>query len=84
VSHDSIEELRNGITTELPSNKACYGYFPGGKEELDGIVCTHMLGMAFGVFDIPGVSLNELFPHVQETQLEAFLQECWKKSFRVK
>ncbi|KAM6527607.1 hypothetical protein FALCPG4_008662 [Fusarium falciforme] len=79
VQHDAIDQLRKGFTIELPSNKTCYAYFPSGKQELDGIVSTHMLGMASGVFNIPGASLNDLLPHVEPIRLEAFLKTAWTK-----
>ncbi|EXJ66482.1 uncharacterized protein A1O5_10634 [Cladophialophora psammophila CBS 110553] len=79
-THDEVSAIRKGATTELPSNNPCYSYFPGGKEELDGICCTQMIGMVAGVFDIKGTELNKLFPHVQTIRLEHFLRTCWEKA----
>lgn len=77
--YDSIEDLRRGVTTELPSNSEFYKYFPNGKEELNNLICTHTIGMGTGVFDIPGTPLNSLFPEIKSTPLEEFLLSSWKK-----
>lgn len=82
TTHDEVSKIKEGKTTELPSNKPCYAYFPGGKAELDGICCTMMVGMMAGVFDIRGTELNKLFPHVEPIRLESFLRACWGKASR--
>ena len=61
---------------ELPSNQACYPYFPGGRDDLNSVICPQMLGMATGVFDIIGVELTAMFTNIEPIRLGAFLREC--------
>ncbi|KAJ9136941.1 hypothetical protein NKR23_g9560 [Pleurostoma richardsiae] len=80
TSYDDIAALRQGCTTELPSNKACYAYFPRGREDLETVICTMMVGMASGVFDIQGTNLESLLPSLKPILLEPFLRQCWSKA----
>jgi hypothetical protein len=83
-AYKKIDNLRAGIVEELPSNTECYEYFPGGKPDLNSVICPQMIGMMNGVFDIQGVELTELFPDVSVTRLRGFLQECWGKALLAK
>lgn len=79
---DSLERLRKMQTTELPSNRPSYPYFPGGKAELDMIVSTMMVGMATGVFDVSGTNLQTFAPDIETMKIEPFLRSCWAKGQR--
>ncbi|CAI6097219.1 unnamed protein product, partial [Clonostachys chloroleuca] len=52
IVHDPVVSVKHKRITKLPSNRPCYAYFSRGKEDLDEIISTQMVGMAAGVFDI--------------------------------
>lgn len=79
IVHDPVVSVKHKRITKLPSNRPCYAYFSRGKEDLDEIISTQMVGMAAGVFDIKGVELHTLFPSVQRIRLRPFFQEAWAK-----
>lgn len=84
VRYDSLDALWQNSTVELPSNKNCYELFESGKDELNSIICTQMIGMASGIFDIPGMELSRLTGYIPEVTLEAFLARCFEKSLLLK
>ncbi|PTU21450.1 hypothetical protein P175DRAFT_0556420 [Aspergillus ochraceoroseus IBT 24754] len=80
VTHVSVEDLSRNITEELPSNRGVYHLFPQGKEDLNTVICTQMIGMAYGVFDIPGVDITQYVPSWAPERLGPFLETCWAKA----
>ncbi|EUC35657.1 hypothetical protein COCCADRAFT_3197 [Bipolaris zeicola 26-R-13] len=78
VKHDSVEMLKKGQVTELPSHIHLYPFFP--KEQLQGALSS--LGILFdnGGFDLKpakGESLNEIFPEVKLTSMKDIIG-AWK------
>ncbi|KFY70879.1 hypothetical protein V499_08901 [Pseudogymnoascus sp. VKM F-103] len=73
VTYSSVEDLKAGKITELPSNIPRYAFVP--KPMVDGITQTFTIGMAIGLFDIKGPLLNDLIPEVKPLSLEAFLKK---------
>ncbi|KAK9366688.1 hypothetical protein V1509DRAFT_611294 [Lipomyces kononenkoae] len=64
VSYDSIEQLREGKITELPSHHTAYRYFP--KPILQSVFSKFGLYVSAGLFDMPAdKSLNKLFPEIK-------------------
>ena len=80
VVYDSVEKLKRGETTELPSQIPIYPFFP--KEALQSISSTFGLWYEEGVlgFTPPRKSLNEQFPEVKTRKVKEFLQEAWGKA----
>ncbi|OBT40168.1 hypothetical protein VE00_08825 [Pseudogymnoascus sp. WSF 3629] len=73
VAYSSVEDLKAGKSTELPSNIPRYAFLP--KPVIDGITQTVSIGMAIGILDIKGPLLNDLVPDVKPLSLEAFLKK---------
>ncbi|KFZ16703.1 hypothetical protein V502_04964 [Pseudogymnoascus sp. VKM F-4520 (FW-2644)] len=72
VTYSSVEDLKVGKSTELPSNIPRYAFLP--KVMIDGITQTVSIGMAIGLLDIKGPLLNDLVPEVKPLSLETFLK----------
>ncbi|SPO06379.1 uncharacterized protein DNG_09068 [Cephalotrichum gorgonifer] len=76
VTYDSLEKLKKGEATELPSHVALYPYFP--KQALQPMVSI------FGAWFEEGVAnfnvdktLNDQFPEVKVWSVKDFLQDAW-------
>lgn len=64
--------------TELPSHVAMYQFVP--KEMFQVIASTFGLWSAKGKFDFTAdKTLNETFPDIKPTTVEALLNLAWKK-----
>lgn len=81
MKYDAVSKLRANRVTELPSNRAFYYLFPKGKEQVDLLACYLGIAVANGAYNIKGVSLRDMFPHIQPRLLEEFLTECWSGKY---
>ncbi|KAH7067628.1 hypothetical protein BKA63DRAFT_522522 [Paraphoma chrysanthemicola] len=76
VSHDSLDMLQEGCTTELPSQRRLYPKFP--KEMLQRTCATFGILFEKGFFDFNRRgTLNEIFPEIKTKSVKAFLEETW-------
>ena len=73
--HDSLQDLRAGKITELPSNIPLYSFLP--KPVLEGILISFAMAMEVGLFNFEGKSLNEMLPDVKAMSADVFLQNFW-------
>ncbi|KAF5962284.1 nmra-like family protein [Fusarium bulbicola] len=77
VMNDSIEKLKRGEVSELPSHPDLYPYFP--KEHLQGLVSAFGLLFDTGVFDLqPLHTLNEAYPHIKANTVRQLVDEAWR------
>ena len=77
TTHDSLETLRAGQITELPSHVEVYPFFP--KPMMQGLFATFGILFEQGVFDFqPEKSLNEQFPDIKTTKVKELVTEAWK------
>ncbi|KAF5685411.1 Mut3p-like transcriptional activator [Fusarium denticulatum] len=83
VKHDSIEDLKAGIITELPSHPHMYPFFP--KPMLQGFFAAFGRMFVEGAFDLkPEHTLNEQFPEFKARKIKDLLFEAWgQRVFRV-
>lgn len=78
ITHDSIEDLKAGRVTELPSHPQMYSFFP--KQMLQGFCAAFGRMFAEGEFDLkPERTLNEAFPEVKARKIKDLLFEAWGK-----
>ncbi|PNP86570.1 hypothetical protein FNYG_00272 [Fusarium nygamai] len=76
VKHDSIEDLKAGKITELPSHVHMYPFFP--KPMLQGFFAAFGCMFVEGAFDLkPEHTLNEAFPEVKARKIRDLLFEAW-------
>jgi hypothetical protein len=78
VTYDSIDTLKQGKVTELPSHSAMYPFFP--KEAMQGMFASFGLLFAYGNFDFKvdsTNSLNERFPNIKPRTVKELVQEAW-------
>ena len=75
VVHDSLQDLRAGKNTELPSNIARYSFFP--KNLLERLVQIFGIAMEEGLFNIKGELLNDILPDIKPMSVDLFLQTYW-------
>ncbi|KAF5534820.1 transcriptional activator Mut3p [Fusarium napiforme] len=76
VKHDSIEDLKAGKITELPSHVHMYPFFP--KPMLQGLFAAFGRMFVEGAFDLkPERTLNEVFPEVKARKIKDLLFEAW-------
>ncbi|KAF5535525.1 transcriptional activator Mut3p [Fusarium mexicanum] len=76
VKHDSIEDLKSGKITELPSHPHMYPFFP--KPMLQGFFAAFGRMFVEGAFDLkPERTLNEQFPEVKARKIKDLLFEAW-------
>ncbi|KAH9211997.1 hypothetical protein DL95DRAFT_525412 [Leptodontidium sp. 2 PMI_412] len=78
VHYDSVDKLKTGQITELPSHKNFYQFFP--KEVLQGILALFGLWFDSGDFnfEVSGKeSLNERFPEIQPISISQIINEGW-------
>ena len=76
VTYDSVEAIRKGHITPLPSNQAVFEE-PAKGEMFHEVELQVMLSMLSNAHDLPGKNLAELFPDVQTTNIEDFLRAGW-------
>lgn len=78
VKTDSIEDLKKGQITELPSHPHLYPFFP--KAMLQGLFSAFGRMFAEGAFDLkPKHILNEAFPEIQARKVKDLIFEAWKE-----
>ncbi|KAL9571924.1 hypothetical protein ACKAV7_003913 [Fusarium commune] len=76
VKHESIEDLKAGKITELPSHPHMYPFFP--KPMLQGFFATFGRMFVEGAFDLkPERTLNQVFPEVKARKIKDLLFEAW-------
>ncbi|KAM0553380.1 hypothetical protein ACHAPJ_007394 [Fusarium lateritium] len=76
VKNDSIEVLKQGKITELPSHPHMYPFFP--KEMLQGLFAAFGRMFVEGAFDLkPEHTLNQAFPEVKARSIKDLLFEAW-------
>ncbi|GKT89100.1 nmrA-like family protein [Colletotrichum tofieldiae] len=81
VTYDSVDKLKTGQVTELPSHIPVYPFFP--KEALQGMVSVFGLWFNDGTFDVPPSgtkTLNEIFPGIKAWTVKDILNTAWKKA----
>ncbi|PVH91807.1 NAD(P)-binding protein [Periconia macrospinosa] len=71
IAHDRQEDIVEGQITQLPSNKGVMTDF------LRKVEHQIMLSMLSKAHVLPGKDLAELFPEVQPTKIENFLEAGW-------
>ncbi|KAM0468511.1 hypothetical protein ACHAP7_010809 [Fusarium lateritium] len=77
VTYDSVELLKSGKITELPSHVSAYEFLP--KETLQDILSQFGLLFVEGLFDFkPKQSLNDLFPEIKPKSAREVLEIGWK------
>ncbi|KAK1509223.1 uncharacterized protein CCOS01_15739 [Colletotrichum costaricense] len=79
VAYDSVEKLKTGQTTELPSQVPAYQFFP--KEAYQGMASVFGLWFENGSFDIPPAgkrTLNQIFPDIKAWTVKEILETAWK------
>ncbi|CCF36710.1 hypothetical protein CH063_08218 [Colletotrichum higginsianum] len=81
VTYDSVDKLKTGQVTELPSHVPVYPFFP--KEALQGMASLFGQWFEDGVFDLPPAgtkTLNEVFPEIKAWTVKDILNAAWKKA----
>ncbi|KAL6401271.1 hypothetical protein AUP68_15138 [Ilyonectria robusta] len=77
VTYDSVETLKSGSITELPSHPYLYPFFP--KEQLQGLLASMELLFECGLFDFkPQRTINQSFPNVKAKTIKELLTEAWE------
>lgn len=76
VTYDSVDSLKEGKVSELPSHAAMYGFLP--KEQLQGILATFGLMFEGGLFDLKGPSIAQEFPDIKLRSMKELLTEAWE------
>nr|POE90201.1 hypothetical protein CFP56_20668 [Quercus suber] len=77
VTYDSVEAVRKGHITPLPSNQAVFSN-PVTGETFRQVEHQIMLSMLSNAHDLPGRNLAEIFPDVQPTDIEEFFRAGWE------
>jgi len=78
VTYDSIDTLKQGKITELPSHPHIYPFFP--KEAMQGMFSAFGLLFASGDFDLKSESSNSLnvrYPDIKPKTVRELVQEAW-------
>ncbi|KAF4415001.1 hypothetical protein F53441_14677 [Fusarium austroafricanum] len=76
INNDSVEDLKNGRITELPSHQHMYSFFP--KPMLQGLFAAFGRMFVEGEFDLkPERTLNQAFPKVKARKIKNLLFEAW-------
>ncbi|KAI8716206.1 NAD(P)-bd-dom domain-containing protein [Fusarium sp. LHS14.1] len=79
VVKDSIDKLKAGQITELPSHEYMYPFFP--KPALQGLFATFGRMFEEGVFDLkPANTLNDEFPGIKPRKVRELIFEALHKS----
>jgi len=78
VSHDSMETMSAGKSTQLPAYEPLYSVMP--KEVLTGVVAVFGVMFENGQFDFEGKHLiNTEFPEIKPRKVREMLVEAWGK-----
>ncbi|KAH7191678.1 hypothetical protein BKA60DRAFT_661603 [Fusarium oxysporum] len=78
VTYDSVDLLKSGKITELPSHEALYPFFP--KPALQGMLAQFGILFDQGAMDFqPEKSLNDIFPEIKTTTARDVLEIACKK-----
>lgn len=77
VTHDSVEDIRKGQITPLPSNGPVFAD-PVSGHFFREVELQVMLSMLSNAHELPGKNLAELFPDVPVTNVENFLRADWE------
>ncbi|KAF4991126.1 hypothetical protein FDECE_14142 [Fusarium decemcellulare] len=76
VTYDSVELLRQGKITELPSHPSLYPFFP--KEALQGMAASLGLVLERGSADFgEEEAINALFPEIKTMSVRGLLEKAW-------
>jgi hypothetical protein len=76
VEHDSLDKLKTGQITELPSHPNAYNIFP--KPMLQGMFAAFGLMIENGVFDFkPSHTLNDEFPNIKPKTVRNIITEAY-------
>ncbi|KAH6714334.1 hypothetical protein BKA61DRAFT_481756 [Leptodontidium sp. MPI-SDFR-AT-0119] len=79
VVYDSVEDMKKGSVTELPSLTAALPYIPVPKEVLLGFSAVFGLMFDDGTFDFKTAgALNEKFPEIKPITVRAALEAAGK------
>ncbi|KAF9634762.1 putative nmra-like family protein [Lasiodiplodia theobromae] len=77
VTYDSLDLLRSGKVTELPSHLSLYVHMP--KEEIQSIFAVFGIWFHEGLFNLqPKKRLNDVFPHIKAYTVRELLELAWK------
>lgn len=76
VTYDPVEAIQKGHVTALPSNQPVFDD-PFKGEMFREVEVQVMLSMLSHAHDLPGKNLAELFPEVQQTNIEDFFRAGW-------
>lgn len=77
ITHDSIESMRSGKITELPSHHSLYSQIP--KETIQSIFSVFSIWFDMGLFNLqPEKTLNQVFPDVEVWTVRQVLERGWK------
>ncbi|KAK0261808.1 hypothetical protein LTS09_003901 [Friedmanniomyces endolithicus] len=78
VSHDSMETMSAGKSTQLPAYEPLYSVMP--KEVLTGVIAVFGVMFENGQFDFEGKHLiNTEFPEIKPRKVREMLVEAWGK-----
>jgi hypothetical protein len=76
VTYDSLDLLRAGKVTELPSHPPLYAHMP--KEEIQRIFSVFGVWFHEGLFNLqPKKTLNSVFPGIKVWTVKELLQSAW-------
>ncbi|KAI4151328.1 MAG: hypothetical protein LQ341_000927 [Variospora aurantia] len=75
VAYDSLDDLRKGKITEIPSYLPLYDAF--SKEFMLEMMAGFGVAMATGVFAFEGDLLNETYPEIHTTKMRDFIKDHW-------
>ncbi|KAH7169814.1 uncharacterized protein B0J16DRAFT_312471 [Fusarium flagelliforme] len=76
IKNDSVDDLKEGKITELPSHPYMYSFVP--KPMLQGMFAAFGRMFAEGVFDLkPERTLNQAFPEIKPRKIKDLLFEAW-------
>ena len=76
IEHDSIDKLKGGQVTELPSHPSFYPFFP--KQMLQGMFAAFGIMFENGVFDLkPSRTLNDDFPDIKPRTVKEVISEAY-------
>lgn len=76
VEHDSVDKLKTGEITELPSHPMFYPFFP--KQMLQGMFAAFGIMFETGVFNFePSTTLNKEFPDIKVKTVKEIVSEFY-------
>ncbi|KFA50129.1 hypothetical protein S40293_06402 [Stachybotrys chartarum IBT 40293] len=76
VTHDSMDMLKSGQITELPSHPTFYPFFP--KQMLQEIFAAFGIMFENGVFDLkPSGTLDDEFPNIKPKTVKELVSEAY-------